>query len=147
MKILAVHIGPKKQVTIKYEDGTDVNILKSDEQARPEFYDAFGLLAKRYVLELAIQLEEDAGKMIDTFRLYFKDISFSYGEELFYPATYNLKGVEMLKGTVHMPNIIIKGLKFGSNEDLDKAVNIILNEAEKYINGERAQAGLFEEDK
>lgn len=147
MKILAVHIGAKRQVTIKYEDGIDVNILKSDELARSEFYEAFGLLAQRYVLELADQLGEDPEKWTDKFRLHFNDISFAYGEEMFYPVTYNLKGVEILKGTVHMPNINIKGLKFGGNEGLDKTVNIIMNEAEKYIDGERAQAGLFEEDK
>lgn len=147
MKIISVHIGKKKQVSIRYEEGTDENYLKSEEPGRPQLYDAFGLLGQAYVIELADELHEDTEALLKKLEFHINDVSFAYNEGESVPMTYSFKGHEFLNVTIHDTPFNIKGLKFGSLEGPDGSIRSILEEAEKYVNGERAMVGLFEEEK
>lgn len=146
MKILQVHIGRKKQVSIRYEDGTDENYLKSEEPGRPQLYDAFGLLGQAYVIELAEELGEDPEAMMKKMEFHINDVSFTYNEGEATPMTYGFKGHEFLNNTIHDTPVTVKGLKFGNLKGPDGSISNILREAEKYVNGERAMVGLFDEE-
>lgn len=52
MIINKLTVGQKK-ITIFYAEGTDEKVLTSEEKARPELYDALGLLAQNYQISLA----------------------------------------------------------------------------------------------
>lgn len=146
MKILQVHIGKKKQVSIRYEDGTDENYLKSEEPGRPQLYDAFGLLAQSYVIELAEELKENPDTLLKKLEFHINDVSFTYGEGETVPMAYGFKGHEFLNHTIHDTPVNVTALKFGNLKGPDGSISSILKEAEKYVNGERAMVGLFDKE-
>jgi hypothetical protein len=146
MKILQVHIGRKKQVSIHYEEGTDSNYLKLEEPGRPQLYEAFGLLGQAYVIALAEELGENPEAMLKKLEFHINDVSFTYDEGEVVPSTYSFKGHEFLNRTIHDSPVNVRGLKFGNLKGPDGSIKNILEEAEKYINGERAMVGLFDRE-
>lgn len=75
MNINKLTVGQKK-ITINYTEGTDEKILTSGEKARPELYDALGLLCQNYQISLAQQRGEDPDTVLSRWERNVKTVSF-----------------------------------------------------------------------
>lgn len=125
IRIKKAKINSDKKVVLAYEKQVrggiwDEYCFTCSDQARPEFYQAIGKLAP-YVVEMCELPEEYLQKNL------VRGVSFSYGgadEQSYCPGS---DGDE----------------KQLLSDDCVRALDILCEEAELYIDGERAQGNLF----
>lgn len=142
MIINKLTVGQKK-ITIFYVEGTDEKVLTSEEKARPELYDALGLLSQNYQISLAQQRGEEPDTVLSRWERNVKTVSFKYEEGQVIPETYSISGGEHMKDTNFHSRFSVSGIKFGTKYNPDQAVLNVLDEAKRYVKGDRAQMSLF----
>lgn len=117
--------------------GAEENQIRSLEPARKEFYEAF-IKFSESLSELgdANLLKKHVGFVVNKIVIGYKD-----GEKKSYTA-YGFVKVEDYPLYIKFTT---GGMPYGIFNKLDECLEILIEEAEKYISGDRAQGDLFEE--
>ena len=135
-----------KSIQIDYKDGRDKKTLMSKEMAATEFYAALSEIALDIKTSLAKELDYE-GEALDEFiqrhKLRIDAIAFSWDKEDGVIDRYAVWGDHFIEGTIWYTDINLV-FQFGSEWSPDKSALRILSEAEKYVDGKRAQMNLFE---
>lgn len=125
------------EVGIGYISGAEENQIRSLEPARKEFYEAF-IKFSESLSELgdANLLKKHVGFVVNKIVISYKD-----GEKKSYTA-YGFVKVEDYPLNV---KFVTGGIPCGMFDKLDECLEILIEEAKKYISGDRAQGDLFKE--
>lgn len=125
------------EVGIGYISGAEENQIRSLEPARKEFYEAFIKFSESLSgLGDANLLKKHVGFVANKIVIGYKD-----GEKKSYTAYGFIKAEDYplnIKFTTG-------GIPYGMFRELDECLEVLIEEAKKYISGDRAQGNLFEE--
>lgn len=85
--------------------------------------------------------------MLSRWERNIKTVSFKYEEGQVIPETYSISGGEHMRDTNFHSRFSVSGIKFGTKYNPDQAVLNVLDEAKRYVKGDRAQMSLFPKEK
>lgn len=124
---------------IKFMDDNNAQYsLKCEETPRPEFSTALKELTSKFKGWAQNPISNaSVGMILDTIEYKSKD-----GDIEKFKLVFLVKGVEKLAFDMTVPNIPYPC----DNKDINNLIIRINEEANKYINGHRAQMGIFEGD-